>query len=157
MNKRPLAIVAENVEAPKGSTFYPEPFAKRVSGRTKRKLGDIFGLSNFGVNLTTLEPGTQSALMHRHAVQDEFVYILEGTALLRTDEGEVELTPGMCAGFPAAGIAHHLVNNSDNPVVYLEIGDRLTGDSATYPEDDIVATANPAGGWFFTQKDGTSY
>ena len=156
MTKAPLAITAAEAPARAKASNYPEPFASRMGGRVKRPLGDLFGLTNFGVNLTTLAPGGESALMHQHSKQDEFVYIVEGVAVLATDEGEVELSAGMCAGFPAAGIAHHLVNRSDAPVTYLEIGDRTPGDSGAYPNDDIKAELTGAG-WRFSRKDGTAY
>jgi uncharacterized cupin superfamily protein len=137
---------------------YPEPFAARMKGREKRPLGDAFGLKNFGVNLTRLEPGAQSALRHAHTKQDEFVYILEGHPTLITDSGETRLEPGMCAGFRAgSGDAHHLVNRSATDVLYLEIGDRTPGDSASYPDDDLQAVVGSDGGWRFTRKNGTAY
>lgn len=135
---------------------YPALFAARMAGRQKRALGDVFGLSRFGVNLTILAPGGQSALMHRHTRQEEFVYILKGHPTLRTDEGEHALSPGMCVGFPANGLAHHLVNRTDGEVHYLEVGDRDPEDRAAYPEDDLQAT-NSLGGWTFTHKDGTPW
>ena len=128
-----------------------------MAGRTKRLLGDVFGLRNFGVNLTRLAPGAQSALLHRHSRQDEFVFILEGEPTLVTDRGEVRLAPGRCAGFPAGGPAHHLVNRSERDVLYLEIGDRTAGDDAVYPDDDLKALLSPDGRWAFTHKDGTPY
>src|ERR1700688_992708 len=79
---------------------YPAHLAARVAGREKRPLGDLFGLSVFGVNLTRLAPGAWSALHHRHSRQDEFIYVLEGTPTLITEAGESPLAPGMCAGFP---------------------------------------------------------
>ena len=92
-------------------------------------MGDPFGLTIFGVNLTTLKPGAMSALRHAHTKQDEFIYILEGHPMLVTDEGETPLKPGMCAGFKAGtGNAHHLVNRGQQDVIYLEIGDRTPGD-----------------------------
>src|SRR5215813_3472396 len=85
---------------------YPEPFFSRMARREKRPLGDLFGLKNFGVNLTTLLPGGESALFHRHSKQDELVYILEGTPTLLTEHQETVLAPGMTVGFPAGGTAH---------------------------------------------------
>ncbi|WP_353843395.1 cupin domain-containing protein, partial [Mesorhizobium sp.] len=82
------------------------PFAQRLIGRIRRPLGDAFGLTRFGVNLTSLEPGGQSSLHHRHRNQDEFIYVLQGKPTLVTDKGENELCPGMCAGFAANGGAH---------------------------------------------------
>lgn len=155
--RKTLAVAAGDVPVRTKPSVYPEPFRNRIEGREKRPLGDFFGLNNFGVNLTTLAPGSQSALLHRHSKQDEFIYIIEGQPTLVTDEGEVELAPGMCAGFPAAGIAHQLVNRTESAVVYLEIGDRTPGDSGTYPNDDLKAQLGPDGQWQFTRKDGTAY
>lgn len=160
MSERPtpsLALRAIDVAPRTKPSNYPQPFASRMAGRVKRQLGDVFGLTNFGVNLTRLEPGAVSALLHRHSRQDEFVYILEGEATLVTDGETVLLTPGMCAGFPAKGVAHQLANRGDHPVVYLEIGDRTPADEATYPADDLAAALGPDGTWRFTRKDGTPY
>jgi uncharacterized cupin superfamily protein len=135
---------------------YPAPLAQHVSGRQKRQLGDVFGLTHFGVNLTSLAPGAQSALLHRHTHQDEFVYVLIGSPTLRTDEGEVLLAPGMCVGFPANGQAHHLINRTAEDVQYLEVGNRCNDDRGEYPEDDLVARYSD-GGWTFARKDGSAW
>jgi uncharacterized cupin superfamily protein len=154
----PRAIKAREAPARSKPSNYPEPFASRVAGREKRPLGDLFGLRNFGVNLTRLAPGAMSALRHAHSRQDEFVYVLEGRPTLVTDDGETPLEPGMCAGFRAgSGDGHHLVNRSAQDVVYLEVGDRTGGDEASYPEDDLKAALDPDGRWRFTRKDGTPY
>ena len=153
----PVALVAADVAPRARPSIYPAPFAARVAGRTKRALGDAFGLSNFGVNLTELAPGAMSSLRHAHAVQDEFVYVLEGRPTLCTDRGRFVLEPGMCAGFRAgSGDAHHLVNETDARVLYLELGDRLPGDRATYPDDVLVAVAMGSR-WRLTRKDGSPY
>lgn len=128
-----------------------------MAGRSKRQLGEVFGLSNFGVNLTSLAPGASSALRHAHTRQDEFVYILSGAPTLHTDEGKRQLAPGMCAGFKAGtGDAHCLVNETREDVIYLEVGDRTAGDEASYPDDDIQA-ALVGGKWVFTHKNGETY
>lgn len=136
---------------------YPEPFFSRMSRREKRPLGDLFGLTNFGVNLTTLLPGGESALLHRHSKQDEFVYILEGAPTLLTEHQETVLAPGMVVGFPAGGTAHQLINRTSTNVTYLEIGDRTSGDEVAYPADDIQAVMGLNGKWLFSHKDGRSY
>lgn len=153
----PLAIEAAAAPPRTKPSNYPEPFASRMAKREKRPLGDLFGLRNFGVNLTRLFPGGESALLHRHSRQDEFVYVLEGNPTLVTDEGEVELGPGSCAGFPARGVAHQLVNRTERDVVYLEIGDRTPGDEGTYPADDLRAVLGSDGRWVFTHKNGRPY
>jgi len=153
----PVAIVAAQAPPRTKPSNYPEPFASRMAGREKRPLGDLFGLTNFGVNLTRLLPGGGSALRHAHSRQDEFIYILQGDPVLITDAGETQLTAGMCAGFSfGTGNAHQLLNRTSEEVVYLEIGDRSAGDSAVYPDDDLQA-AMVEGKWRFMHKDGTPY
>ena len=150
------AVVAAEVPGRTRSS-YPEPFAAKVAGRIKRPLGDVFGLRNFGVNLTTLPSGASTALHHRHSRQDEFVYVVQGFPTLFTDSGAVRLGPGMCAGFPARGTAHHLVNRDPEDAVILEIGDRSPDDRAEYPDDDLMALLASGGTWRFEHKDGRPY
>lgn len=147
-----IAILATEAPERLGSS-YPPSFAGRVRGRSKRALGDVFGLTGFGVNLVTLAPGAQSSLRHRHSLQDEFVYVLQGEVVLAHDGGELLLRERMCAGFPHQGTAHCLINRSDAPATYLEVGDRRPGDSAEYPDDDLRAEAVGIS-WRFTRKNG---
>jgi len=156
MSQSPLP--AESIPVPEKKTIYPMPFATLVEGRTKRKLGDFFGLTHFGVNLTRLSPGSVSALLHHHSKQDEFIYVLEGTPTLILGEKEYLLSPGDCYGFKAgAGVAHQLINKSERPVTYIEIGDRTLGDEVEYPNDDLKAVQLANGEWALTHKDGRPY
>ena len=153
----PVAIRATAVPPRARRSLYPEPYASRMAGREKRALGDLFGLTNFGVNLTRLAPGGVSALRHAHTRQDEFVFVLQGEPTLHTDEGRTRMAPGMCAGFKAGtGNAHCLINETTADVLYLEVGDRGAGDEGYYPDDDLRAK-QVDGGWVFTHKDGSPY
>jgi len=159
--KPPIALRAVDCPPRRRVSAYPDAIVARLeaalAGREKRALGAVFGLGNFGVNLTRLAPGAISALRHAHTAQDEFIYVLVGCPTLVTDAGETLLEPGMCAGFPAGGgDAHQLVNRSAADVLYLEVGDRTPGDRVTYPDDDLAAELTDAG-WHFTRKDGTAY
>jgi uncharacterized cupin superfamily protein len=155
--KSPVAIEAAAAPVRAKPSNYPEPFASRMAGRIKRPLGELFGLANFGVNLTQLLPNSASSIRHAHSKQDEFVFILQGHPTLHTDDGFTRLSPGMCAGFKAGtGNAHRLLNETSEPVVYLEIGDRTAGDEGSYPDDDLQAMLVD-GKWRFAHKDGTPY
>jgi uncharacterized cupin superfamily protein len=143
---------------PRTDSGYPEPFRSRVLPREKRALGDAFGLTKIGINLTTLPPGKESAMRHFHTLEDEFNYVIEGEVVLCTDEGEQLLAAGMCAGFPAGKPnGHHLVNRGDRPVRYLEISNRDPDDSATYPDVDLAYRKRADGRATFTHTDGTPY
>lgn len=137
--------------------YYPRPFNEPCRGREWRQLGDIVGLTQFGVNLVTLAPGAWSSQRHWHLNEDEFVYILEGEVVLVTDAGEQVLMPGMAAGFPCgARDGHHLINRSDRPIVFLEVGTRALTDEGDYPDIDMKFVARDQI-WRGYRKDGTPY
>jgi uncharacterized cupin superfamily protein len=139
------------------SSGYPEPYKSRVAGRHRRRLGAAAGLKNFGVNLTRLDPGFESSMRHWHARQDEFIYVLEGEVTLVTDAGRQKLAAGTAAGFPAGKAdGHQLVNETDKPAVYLEIGDRTPDDGANYTDVDLAARLVD-GKWVFSHRDGRPY
>jgi uncharacterized cupin superfamily protein len=136
----------------KGST-YPPPFSEFAKNRTKQALGITGGLTEFGVNLTTLPPGEWSSQRHWHTASDEFVFVLEGELVLITDEGESLVGAGESAAFPlGAENGHHFVNKSTRNAVYLEVGTRHRDDRVEYPDIDMVATAQG-----FFHRDGTAY
>jgi len=139
--------------APRTGSGYPEPFRSRVLPREKRALGDATGLTKIGINLTTLMPGKESSMRHYHSHEDEFVFVLEGEVVLRTDEGEQTLVAGMCAGFPAGATnGHQLVNRTDRPARYLEISNRDRADTAEYPDVDLRYSQAPDGSAVFSRK-----
>ena len=136
------------------ATGYPPPYNEDAKRRFNRRVGDHAGLTKYGVVLTRIAPGGQSSHRHAHSTQDEFIWVLEGEAILHTDEGEQVLTPGMCAGFPAdCGNAHRFLNRSDKDVLLLVVGDRSEGDVVTYPDVDMHLIR----GQGLFRKDGTKY
>ncbi len=152
------ALVAADVPARTKKSLYPAEFAQRVAGREKHVLGDLFGLTNFGVNLNRLAPGAQSALRHSHSKQDEFIYVISGELVLRDNHGEQSLSAGMCVGFKAGdGNAHHLLNLGQQEACFLEVGDRSINDVVSYPDDDLRADMNQQQQWVFSHKDGRPY
>jgi len=113
----------------------PELFA----GTHQSQLARAVGCTQFGVNRVTLEPGCISSLRHWHEGEDEFVYILSGQVTLIDENGEHALTEGAFAGFPAGCLnAHHLVNKSSAPAIFLAVGTRKPGlETIHYPDDPI--------------------
>ena len=153
---KPAVLRATDVTA-RTTSVYPLQYQKEIAGREKRALGDAFGLSQYGVNLATLAPGSWSAQRHWHAVEDEFIYVVDGEVTLVDNTGEHVLMAGMCAGFKA-GVpnAHKLVNRSDRPATYLEVGTRSPHESVTYPDVDMVGIKQD-GKFHFTRKDGSPF
>jgi uncharacterized cupin superfamily protein len=138
-------------------TVYPDPYDRPCRPRRRIKLGDVAGLTQFGINQLTLPPGAWSSQRHYHTKSDEFVYVLSGQVTLVTGDGEEVFEAGDCAGFPAGEQSGHCFQNrSDAPAVLLEMGTRVSDDAAYYPGLDLVA---PAGGKpaAYTRVDGTPY
>ena len=151
-------ISAKQIPEHSAKSLYPEPFASMVKNRTRRKLGDYFGLTNFGVNFTTLAPGSISALKHHHSKQDEFIYIISGSPTLVYGDDEFLMSPGDCFGFKAnSGVAHQLLNKTSDDVTYVEVGDRTPADSVEYPDDDLAFVQQSDGTWSVLHKDGSPY
>ena len=149
-------IDVESLQAIVG-TLYPAPLDEPCRARERTRLGDAAGLTQFGVNLLRLPPGAWSSQRHWHTGEDEFVYVLAGEAVLVTDAGEEVLRAGDAAGFPANDLdGHCLQNRSGRDATVLEIGTRMKGSVAYYPDIDMVA---PAGGKpaAYTHRDGTPY
>jgi uncharacterized cupin superfamily protein len=138
-------------------TGYPEAFRQIVLGRLRKRLGNAAGLTQFGVNLTTLKPGSASAQRHWHAAEDEFVYMLAGEVVLCEDGDEVVLRPGDAAGFKA-GVAngHCLVNRGGSDAVYLEVGTRAVRERVEYPDIDLLAVGDETGDRYL-HKSGEPY
>lgn len=152
MPKIDIAAIAQS-----NTTSYPAPFRDLVSGRFRKRLGDAGGLTQFGVNLCRLEPGSASSQRHWHEKEDELVYVLDGEVVLIENEGETLLRSGDAAAFKAGTRnGHHLVNRSGRDALLLEIGTRDLNDRGEYPDIDMKFVSEN-GIDRFLHKDGTPY
>lgn len=157
-NRCPSPIRVSDLPVTRGSTGMPRVFRPRFEGRLRTVVGDAVGLTRFGVNLLTLEPGASSSVRHWHTHEDEFVYVLSGTVTLMTEAGSVKLDAGTAAGFPA-GVpdGHRLVNEGEADAVLLEVGGREAEDDCFYPDDDMQILHSNDGPAVFTHRDGTPF
>lgn len=141
----------------KTGSVYPSPYAEMMAGRSSLRLGDAGGLTQFGVNLVTLEPGALASLRHWHLKEDEFAIVLEGELFLIENGGETPMRPGDCAAWKA-GVAngHHFVNRSDQPARFLVIGSKIADEVASYSDVDMKIHMN-GGKPRFTYRDDTDW
>lgn len=141
----------------KTGSIYPAPYAAMMAGRSSLRLGEAGGLTQFGVNLVTLEPGALSSLRHWHLAEDEFVMVTEGICTMVTDAGATEMRPGDCAAFPAGRPdGHHFINRTDRPARFLVVGSKAPREVATYSDVDLMLTLE-GGRATFTHKDGSPF
>lgn len=121
----------------------------RVTGSATRMQADVGranGLTRFGAHVVRLEPGEASSDRHWHALEDEFMVVLEGRATVIEDDGPHELGPGDMAVWPA-GVenAHHVRNTGEAPVVFLVLGDEHPQDRVRYPDSRRTLIHGPDG------------
>lgn len=141
----------------KTGSIYPEPYASMMQGRSSLRLGQAGGLTQFGVNLVTLEPGALSSLRHWHLNEDEFVMVTEGECVLVEDAGETVMRPGDCAAFPAnTPDGHHFINRSEVVARFLVVGTKAPREVATYSDVDLRVEME-GGQARFTYRDGTDW
>jgi uncharacterized cupin superfamily protein len=117
---------------------YLEPYRAAVAGRSWQAVAEAGGLTQYGANLVTLQPGAWSSQRHWHTAEDEMVVMIAGEAVLIEDAGETPMHPGDIATFKAGTPnGHHLFNRSAAPAVFLAIGtDRPAEDQCHYPDID---------------------
>lgn len=107
-------------------------------------LGNAGGLSQFGVHLEELPPGSASSFRHWHETEDEMVLVLAGTPLL-VEDGQTVLHPGDVVCWPAGvAVGHCLVNRSDAAATYLIVGTRHSQDRVHYPDHDLITEKHDA-------------
>ncbi|HRO10644.1 cupin domain-containing protein [Amaricoccus sp.] len=141
----------------KTGSIYPEPYASEVAGRSSLRLGEAAGLTQFGANLVTLEPGARSSLRHWHEAEDELVMVTEGELTLLQDEGEYTLRPGDCAAWKAGDPNGHCFHNrTDRPARFLVVGSKAARETAHYSDVDFVMHRDD-GRTSFTYRDGTPW
>jgi uncharacterized cupin superfamily protein len=135
---------------------YPSPYDEPCRDRMRYRLGDLAGLTQFGVNLTRLSPGAWSSQRHWHTREDEFVFIVEGEVVLITNAGEEVLRAGDTAGFKAGeDDGHQLCNRSDRDAVILEVGTRLPDeDQVFYSDIDMQLNDRSVG---FVRRNGEPF
>ena len=101
---------------------------------TGTPLSRPLGLTRLGIHHELLPPGTRTSWPHAEELEEEFIYVLEGHPHVWLN-GELEaLKPGDCVAFvPGTGIAHTFLNNSDQPVRLIVVGERMPESRIFYP------------------------
>jgi uncharacterized cupin superfamily protein len=139
------------------ATRYPPPHDKAVEGRSRKRLGNAAGLTQFGVNLCTLKPGAASSQRHWHENEDELVYVLAGELVMCEDDGEVVLKAGDVAAWKA-GVTngHCLINRSGRDAVFIEVGSRAAVERAYYSDIDMMIVRDDKGARYM-KKNGEPF
>lgn len=132
MDTKKFLLTATEIAAMPGErkVHFLNPNAVRVN----KSLGDAVGLSQIGVHMIYVEPGRDTTEYHIHHYEDECVYVLSGRGTAVIGDDRYPVGPGDFVGLPRHTVAHNIVNDADEPLVCLVMGQRLTQDVADYPQ-----------------------
>ncbi|QRG66979.1 cupin domain-containing protein [Brevibacillus choshinensis] len=112
--------------------------ADELGKMTTLFLGAAAGSEKLYVNIDKVQPGAKSVKYHSHSLQEEFFLILAGEGTLRLDGEEYSVTKGSFVAKPAGKeIAHQFINTGTDVLEILDVGLKVQGDVAYYPDEDV--------------------
>ncbi|MBS0448414.1 MAG: cupin domain-containing protein [Proteobacteria bacterium] len=92
-------------------------------GMRYQHLSSYGGGTQISVSMEVLPPGRQANQAHYHLLEEEHVYVLEGSLTLRLGDRSYPMSAGQYVCFPAGQkVGHALVNETDAPCRYLVFG-----------------------------------
>ena len=123
---------------------------------TIQSLSDRVGMQRAVLSLARVPPGKESFIPHAHAVQEEFLYILEGEGTAEIGDQTVQVGPGDYLGFPTDGVAHHMRNTGSTDLVYLMGGERTALDIGRFPTAGKIIVFDMGSGAIEMYDQGTA-
>ena len=117
-------------------------------------LADRAGITRAMLNLARIPPGKEAFVPHAHSLQEEFVFILEGTGTALIGDQEVAIGPGDYIGYPTDGTPHHLINSGSEDLLCLMGGERTQVEVSQFPTLGRVGVFLPEGVQFFDADSG---
>jgi uncharacterized cupin superfamily protein len=123
-----------------------EPWDEVHDDRRVRWFGHPFETDLLGASLIDLPPAGAGGPLHMHYGVEEMFFVLAGTPVVRTPEGEETLAPGDVVYFPEGPDGLHDISNpADEAARILGISTKRFPDVLVYPERGVawVATRHP--------------
>ncbi len=108
-------------------------FLNANARRINKSLGDMTGLTGFGIHIIEVPPGCESTEYHKHYHEDECTYVLEGSGTVVIGDQEHEIGAGDFIAYPKGGEAHTMLNTGTEVLKCLVVGERLAHDVGDYP------------------------
>ena len=134
--QKPIINIADVALEPRPSAFAPSGSAAE---RFEAKIGFIgsrIGARKLGYNITAVPPGKRSFPFHNHHVNEEMVFVLQGTGEVRIGESTYSIRAGDVIACPAGGkeTAHQIINTSADELRYLAVSTKVSPEIAEYPD-----------------------
>jgi uncharacterized cupin superfamily protein len=105
-----------------------------------QQLGAFGGARQISVSMEILPPGKQANQVHFHMLEEEHVFILEGSLTLRLGAKSHVLSEGHYVCLPAGQqVGHALINHTSEPCRYLVFGNPNPHDVIVFTESERVS------------------
>lgn len=107
-------------------------------------LGSQIGARKLGVSVAVVPPGKRAFPKHAHHVNEEMMFILEGTGTYHCGDQSAPIQAGdLIAAPPGDGsTAHQIENTSDAPLRYLTFSTKLEPEVLEYPDSGKFAVSS---------------
>ncbi|MDD2775210.1 MAG: cupin domain-containing protein [Gallionella sp.] len=104
-------------------------------GSNLASIGQMLGAKKLGYRLCAIPPGKRAWPYHAHLVNEEMVFVIEGTGTVRYADGEYPIKAGDVIAF-VAGIdrPHQIINTSVAELRYLAVSTMEEPEIALYPD-----------------------
>ncbi len=142
MSKRPTTANVSEAFEPFHIDQVPWEEAARGSrfGMRFQHLSSFGGASQISVSMEVLPPGKQANQLHYHMLEEEHVFVLEGSVTLELGSKTYELSAGHYVCFPAGQkVGHSLTNRTGEPCRYLVFGNPQANDVVVFPDAGRVS------------------
>lgn len=87
-------------------------------------------------NFVELQPGNYAYGYHYHEANEEVFYIISGTGVVRTIDGETQVQAGDAIGFPTGKKGTHVIKNASETekLVYIDFGTTVLPEVVHLPD-----------------------
>jgi uncharacterized cupin superfamily protein len=127
-------------------------------GSPYAKLGENIGATKLAATVAVIGPDEWVCPYHYEISEEEWLFVLEGSCVVRHPEGEDTVRAGEIVCFPRgpAG-AHQIGNTATEPARILIISDRHQTEATVYPSSDKVGVFAPDVRLLFRREDARDY
>jgi uncharacterized cupin superfamily protein len=144
MTDQPNPIVRTKELKPEDGFPFRHPLNPNSEAQFYR-LSRPAGLQRSHVNMLRVPPGKEAFILHRHSVQEEWSYIVEGEGTAQIGDEKIKVAAGDFIAFPLSGKAHTIVNTGTRDLVYLTGGEDTPYDIGHFPTLNKMIVFKPEG------------
>lgn len=133
---RPIVNIDDVALGPRPASMTPTGTAAERFEARMGFIGPRIGAQKLGYNVTAVPPGKRAFPFHNHRVNEEMVFVLQGSGEIRIGDSTYPLRVGDVVALPPGGreTAHQIINTGSDELRYLAVSTKLSPELAEYPD-----------------------